>query len=117
MVLSGGISSPLSIDLKPMDPREESEFLAQGGMAAIAEEKRTRSDGKRPVGSSAGQSHYNRARVRKQVDLRRKPGIDGVMQVRKRQTALKSSELCGDFRPLQGGIHIRTSPKVKMRLP
>ena len=39
MVLSGGISSPLGIDLKPMDPQEADEFLEQGGMAAVTERK------------------------------------------------------------------------------
>ncbi len=39
MVLSGGISSPLGIDLTPMDPQEAAEFLAQGGMAAVTEGK------------------------------------------------------------------------------
>ena len=35
MVLSGGISSPLKINLKPMDPREAAAFLENGGVAAI----------------------------------------------------------------------------------
>lgn len=34
MVLSGGISSPLQIDLKPMDPQEAIAFIEQGGVAS-----------------------------------------------------------------------------------
>ncbi len=36
MVLSGGISSPLQIDLKPMDPQEAAAYLEQGGAATVS---------------------------------------------------------------------------------
>ena len=59
MVLSGGISSPLGIDLKPMDLREAAEFLEQGGMAAVAEEKEGEDRRERTLGSSAGKLPLN----------------------------------------------------------
>ena len=39
MVLSGGISSPLEIGLKAMDPLEAMEYLDQGGMAGAQQVK------------------------------------------------------------------------------